>query len=88
MPWDTAAHGRRGAAVASDQYEEAEDVFLSAVRSDTDRMTLTGAARKVANAASAFNAEAYRRLHTGVEDAWIPLDQLTERTERSSGVVG
>jgi hypothetical protein len=28
-----------------------------------------------------FNAEAYRRFHSGAEGAWMPLDQLTERTE-------
>jgi hypothetical protein len=35
----------------------------------------------VATAAYGFNAEAYRRFHSGAEGAWMPLDQLTERTE-------
>jgi len=65
----------------SDDYERAEAEFLSAVRQEADRNRLAGTAREVATAASAFNAEAYRRLHVGDEDAWMPLDQLTERTE-------
>ncbi len=66
---------------ASDQYEIAESAFMDAVRADTESASLAAAARAVANAASHFNAEAYKSLHTGVEDAWMPLDHLTERTE-------
>jgi hypothetical protein len=35
----------------------------------------------VAAASAEFNAEAYRALRAGAEAAWMPLDQLTERTE-------
>lgn len=55
--------------------------FLSAVRDDADRSQLAVKARAVATAAHRFNAESYRRFHNGAEDAWMPLDQLTERTE-------
>jgi hypothetical protein len=65
----------------SGEYERAESGFLDAVRGEADRSSLAVAAREVASAASEFNAEAYRALHSGVEDAWMPLDQLTERTE-------
>ena len=65
----------------SDDYEHAESGFLAAVRSEGDRASLALAARQVATAASAFNTEAYRKLHASEEDAWMPLDQLTERTE-------
>ncbi|WP_350280489.1 hypothetical protein [Kribbella sp. HUAS MG21] len=65
----------------SDDYERAELRFLMAVRGDAQRSQLAVLVRDVATAAERFNAEAYRRLHTGVEDAWMPLDQLTERTE-------
>jgi hypothetical protein len=65
----------------SDGYERAEADFLSAVRQDADRNRVANAARQVATAAGAFNAEAYRKLHAQEEDAWMPLDQLTERTE-------
>jgi hypothetical protein len=51
--------------------------LLTAVRDDADRSQLAVKAR----AAHGFNAEAYRRFHSGAEDAWMPLDQLTERTE-------
>jgi hypothetical protein len=65
----------------SDDYESAEMQFLTAVRDDADRSQLAVRARAVATAAHGFNAEAYRRFHIGVEDAWMPLDQLTERME-------
>lgn len=65
----------------SDEYESAESAFMEGVRTGTERVALAGAARAVADAASRFNAEAYRSLHSGVEDAWMSLDQLTERTE-------
>jgi hypothetical protein len=65
----------------SDEYELAESAFMDAVRAEADRGSLAAAARAVANAASQFNAEAYKSLHSGVEDAWMPLDHLTERTE-------
>jgi hypothetical protein len=75
----------------SDEYERMEGGFLTAVRAGGDRPSLALAARQVATAASEFNAEAYRRLHAAEEDAWMPLNQLTERTEvlaeRSRGVV-
>lgn len=66
---------------SSDEYELAEAAFMDVVRGDTGRRSLATAARAVANAASQFNAEAYRSLHAGVENAWMPLDHLTERTE-------
>jgi hypothetical protein len=65
----------------SDAYEEAEATFLNAVREVADRARLATAARAVAVAAANFNREAYRRFHTCVDDAWMPLDHLTERTE-------
>jgi hypothetical protein len=65
----------------SGDYELAEANFLSIVRAEGDRASLALAARQVATAASAFNAEAYRKLHALEEDTWMPLDQLTERTE-------
>jgi hypothetical protein len=65
----------------SDEYEHAEADFLSAVRQHADRNRLASTARQVASVASAFNAKAYRKLHTQEEDAWMPLGQLTERTE-------
>jgi hypothetical protein len=65
----------------SDEYERAESAFLGAVRVDAGRGHLATAARDVAVAAGKFNTEAYRAFRSGVEDAWMPLDQLTERTE-------
>jgi hypothetical protein len=65
----------------SGDYERAEASFLTAVRAQGDRASLATAARQAANTASAFNTEAYRKLHASEEDAWMPLDQLTERTE-------
>lgn len=65
----------------SDDYESAEMQFLTAVRDDADRSELAVKARAVATAAHGFNAGAYRRFHSGAEDAWMPLDQLTDRTE-------
>ncbi len=62
-------------------YERAESAFLDAVRAEGGRGTLATAARAVSDAASRFNAEAYRGLHAGVEGTWMPLDHLTERTE-------
>ena len=35
----------------------------------------------MAAAASAFDAEAWRKHHAGEEDAWMPLSDLTERTD-------
>lgn len=51
------------------------------MRTRADRVTVAAAARRTASAAAAFNAEVYRRRHAQEEDAWMPLDQLTERTE-------
>jgi hypothetical protein len=65
----------------SDRYERAEAEFMTVVRADEDRASLALSARQVATAASEFNAEAYRKLHASEKDAWMPLDQLTERTE-------
>jgi hypothetical protein len=65
----------------SDEYERAEGRFLAAVRDHADRSALAAAAQQVAAAASAFNAKAYRKFHAQEEDAWMALDQLTERTE-------
>lgn len=64
----------------SDDYELAESAFTEAVRADADRPSLAVAARAVAEAASRFNAEAYKSFRSG-EEAWMPLDHLTERTE-------
>lgn len=63
------------------EYDQAETAFLNDVRDGMDRAGLAKSARAVASAASAFNAQAYRQLHSGEEDAWMPLDLLTERTE-------
>jgi hypothetical protein len=65
----------------SDRYEEAEAAFLDAVRQHADRASLASAARLVASTADAFNSEAWRKYHAGEEDAWMPLGDLTERTE-------
>lgn len=65
----------------SNAYERAEADFLTTVRIRGDRVTLASAARRTASSAAAFNAEAYRRLHAREDDAWMPLDLLTERTE-------
>ena len=65
----------------SDDYERAEAEFLSAVRQEAGRNRLAVTARAVATAASAFNAEAYRKLHVQDEDAWLRLDQPSERTD-------
>lgn len=65
----------------SDEYEGAESAFLDAVRAEAGRSDLAAAAREVAGAAAKSNAAAYEALHIGVENAWMPLDQLTERTE-------
>ena len=65
----------------SDEYERAESAFLHAVRTDAERASLAEAARTTAKAASQFNDEAFKSFHSGVEDAWMPLGQLTERTE-------
>jgi hypothetical protein len=67
----------------SDDYERAEAEVLSAVRQEADRTRLAVTAREVATAASAFNAEAYRKLHIQDEDAWMPLDQA-DRADRSA----
>ncbi len=65
----------------SHRYDRAEQTFLDAVRDAKDRSSLARAAREAAIAASAFNAESYRKLFAGEEDAWMPLGDLTERTE-------
>ena len=65
----------------SSSYELAEAAFLEIVRADAQRRAIGVAARRVAIAASAFNAAAHRKLHAGDEDVWMPLDLLTERTE-------
>jgi hypothetical protein len=65
----------------SDEYERAESALLGAVRAEAGRGELAAAAREVAVAAAKFNTAAYDALNIGVENAWMPLDQLTERTE-------
>lgn len=72
---------KSGLDLLSDDYENAETQFLTAVRDNADRSQLAAKTRAVATAASLFNAEASRRFHSGLEGAWMPLDQLTERTE-------
>lgn len=65
----------------SDDYERAKSAFLDAVRAQAGRAQLASAARKVAVTAGRFNSEAYRAHRSRTEGAWMPLDQLTERTE-------
>lgn len=65
----------------SDEYEAAESDFLQAVRNRTPFPMVASAARSVADAASRFNTAAYKSLLAGEKGAWMPLDQLTERTE-------
>ena len=65
----------------SDRYDQAEAAFLAAVRGHSDRASLASAARSVASAAESFNSEAWRKYHASEEDAWMPLEALTERTE-------
>ena len=65
----------------SEEYEQAEAAFMSAARERADHERLAVAAQAVLQAASRFNAEAYRKFHAAEEDAWMPADQLTERTE-------
>jgi hypothetical protein len=65
----------------SEEYERAESAFIDAVRAESERGTCAAAARAVADAASQFNAGAYKSLHSGVAGTWMPLDHLTERTE-------
>lgn len=65
----------------SEEYEAAEAAFMNAVRADAGKTKLATSAREVADAASRFNAEAYKCLHAGIEGAWMPLDHLSERTE-------
>ena len=65
----------------SEEYELVEGTFMAAVRERFSHTQLALAAQNVAEAAARFNAEAYRKFHAGNEDAWMPLDQLTERTE-------
>jgi hypothetical protein len=65
----------------SEEYEQVEATFMAAVRQRLSHTQLTVTAQTVAEAAARFNVEAYRKFHAGEEDAWMPLDQLTERTE-------
>jgi hypothetical protein len=65
----------------SDEYERAESAFMDAVRAGLDRDRLAAAAREVATAAAQLNSASYKALQTGVQGEWMPLDQLTERTE-------
>lgn len=62
-------------------YDAAEAAFLAAVRRDAGRPELATLAREVARAAEAVDAEAYRKLHAGEEDAWDSLDQITAWSE-------
>lgn len=63
------------------EFEAAERAFLEAVRSNSDRVRLATAARVAADVAERFNALAYDRLHASDETYWMPLDDLTARTE-------
>ena len=65
-------------------YEQAESAFLEAVSTGRTRGEVALVARATADAAVKLNAAAYKSLHAGVENAWIPLDHLTERTEVSA----
>ncbi|MFD7153668.1 hypothetical protein ACFV9C_03665 [Kribbella sp. NPDC059898] len=65
----------------SEEYAQAEGTFMAAVRGQLSRAEVAVAARRASEVAARFNAEAYRKFHAGEEDAWMPLDQLTERTE-------
>jgi hypothetical protein len=62
-------------------YEAAEAQALKLVRDRADRLAVAAAMRRVATAAADFNSEAYRKFHASEEDAWMPLDHLSERTE-------
>jgi hypothetical protein len=62
-------------------YEQAEAAFLTAIRTRAPRAAAATTASNAAAAATAFNTEAYRKLHAAEDDAWAPLDHLTERTE-------
>jgi hypothetical protein len=68
---------------ASADYDEAEATYIGAIRTRADCDELASAARTVASVAAAFNSAAYEAFHRG-QEAWMPLDQLTERTEVSS----
>jgi hypothetical protein len=63
------------------EYETAEAAFLAAIRRHVPRTEVAGVARAVAEAAAAYNNEAYRCLHISERDEQVRLDWLTERTE-------
>ncbi|MDO9494553.1 MAG: hypothetical protein Q7J48_02520 [Nocardioides sp.] len=63
------------------EFDAAERAFLDAVRTSAARDRLATAARVVADVAERYNALAYDRLHAGDETYWMPLDDLTARTE-------
>lgn len=70
----------------SEEYEQTEGTFMAAVRERLSHVQLAIAAQTTSEVAARFNAEAYRKFHAGEEDAWMRLDQLTERTEVFAGL--
>ncbi len=65
-----------------EQHERAEAQYLDAIRQSRPREESAAFARSVADAAAAWNASAYERLHETPEvDERHQLDLLTERTE-------
>jgi hypothetical protein len=72
---------KRSLEVLADEFGTAEKAFLAAVRGDQDRGQLATAARTVAQVSERYNAAAYDALHAGDETYWMPLDDLTARTE-------
>jgi hypothetical protein len=66
-------------------YDRAETNFLRAVSDGADRSTLSELADVVALAAESQMTEAYRALHAG-EEAWMPLDELSEAAEQLAGL--
>jgi hypothetical protein len=70
--------------LAEQNYASAEEAFLAGVRKGLDAPSLGTLASDVAEAASAWNASAYERLHDDSEA--VALDRLTERTEVLTGL--
>jgi hypothetical protein len=66
---------------ADTAYEDAEAIFLGAVRGHADHAVVSVACQAVADAAADWNRVAYLRFHAAVGDQRAELDLLTERTE-------
>ena len=65
-------------------YDRAKSEFVSQTKAHADRSVLAVAARQAASAAQALNAEAYRKFHASEEDSWMPMRQMTGRTDALS----